>query len=56
MLHKAYSKDPQPCLILEDIISVKDTVSTDKEDDEENGDQDARKHRPSIGHYSIVHY
>lgn len=34
---------------------MKDTVSTHKEDDKEDGDQDARKFRPSIGHNAIVH-
>lgn len=34
---------------------MKDTVSTDKEDDEVDGNQDAWKHRPSIGHDPIIH-
>lgn len=34
---------------------MKDTVSTDKEDDEVDGNQDAWKHGPSIGHNSIIH-
>lgn len=33
----------------------KDTVSTDKENNEVDGDQDAGNDRPSIGHDSIVH-
>lgn len=34
---------------------MKDTVPTDKEDDKVDGDQDARKDRPSVGHNAIVH-
>lgn len=34
---------------------MKDTISTDKEDDEIDGDQDARDDRPSIGHNAIIH-
>lgn len=34
---------------------MKDTVATDKEDDEVDGNQDAWKHGPSIGHDSIIH-
>lgn len=33
----------------------KDTVSTDKEDDKVDGDQDAWNHRPSVSHNSIIH-
>lgn len=36
-------------------VYVKDTVSTDKEDDEVDGDQDARDNWPSMGHNAIVH-
>lgn len=36
-------------------MNMKDTVSTDKEDNEVDGDKDAREHRPSIGHNAIVH-
>lgn len=36
-------------------VHVKDTVSTDKEDDKVDSDQDARKDGPSIGHNAIIH-
>lgn len=36
-------------------MKVKDTVSTNKEDNEVDGDKDAREDRPSIGHNPIVH-
>lgn len=34
---------------------MKDTVATDKEYDKVDGDQDARKDWPSVGHNAIVH-
>lgn len=34
---------------------MKDTVSTDKEDDKVDGDHDAGENRASIGHNAIVH-
>lgn len=36
-------------------VYVKDTVPTDKEDDKVDGNQNARKDRPSIGHNAIIH-
>ena len=36
-------------------VCVKDTVPTDKEDDKVDGNQNARKVRPSIGHNAIIH-
>lgn len=36
-------------------VCVKDTVSTNKQDDEVNGNKDSRKDWPSIGHNAIVH-
>lgn len=37
------------------VVDVKDTVSTDKKDDEVNRNQDARDDRPTVGHNAIVH-
>lgn len=37
------------------VIILKDTVSTDKEDDEVDGNQDAGKDRPSVGHDAVIH-
>ena len=36
-------------------VYLKDTVSTDKEDNKVDGDQDAGNLRPSISHNAIVH-
>lgn len=38
-----------------DSTQCKDTVSTDKEDNKVDGNQDARKDGPSIGHNTIIH-
>lgn len=34
---------------------MKDTVSTDEEDNEVDGDKDARDDRPPMGHNAIIH-
>lgn len=47
-------ESPSVCTIC-DTVNVKDTVSTNKEDNEVDGDKDARDDRPSMGHDAIVH-
>lgn len=37
------------------VTDVKDTVSTDKQDDEVDRNQDARDDRPAVGHNAVVH-